>query len=63
MRNPSLLQVGSAPVVWRETVATRRKVMVSTLAAAVADESLRFHSSGVTLDVFAAAVASRTMSE
>ena len=59
---PNLLQVGSAPAVSMATVAMRKKVISTTQAAAAASEPLLL-SPAVILDVFAVAVASRTMSE
>ena len=65
VRNPSLLQVGSAPDVSTVTAATRKMAKASVLVALAAQEplSLSLPVTAVILCLFFSAVASRTMTE
>ena len=62
VRNPSLLQVGSAPDVSTVTAATR-KMATASASALAAQEPLSLPVTAVILGLFVAAVASRTMTE
>ena len=61
VRNPSLLQVGSAPDVSTVTAATRKMAKASVWVALAAQEPLPV--TAVILCLFFSAVASRTMTE
>ena len=63
VRNPSLLQVGSAPDVSTATAATRKMAKASVLVALAAQEPLSLPVTAVILCLFFSAVASRTMTE